>query len=138
MSGGTVAAPTAAVERRPLLRVALTLDAGVTAANGAVYLAAAGPLGELFGLPVGLLRGAGAFLLVFAVGVWAISRRDSPRRSAVAAIVAVNGLWAVASLVTAIAGWQSPTTAGTVWIVLQAIVVGGFAELQVAGLRRPR
>ena len=36
------------------------------------------------------------------------------------------------SLVFAIAGWGSPETAGTVWIVLQALVVAGFAELQVA------
>jgi hypothetical protein len=34
--------------------------------------------------------------------------------------------------VFAIAGWGSPETAGTVWIVLQALVVAGFAELQVA------
>jgi hypothetical protein len=50
----------------------------------------------------------------------------------VSAIVAVNAAWVLGSLVFAIAGWGSPETAGTVWIVLQAIVVAGFAELQVA------
>lgn len=136
MSAAIVEAPSAGLERRPLLRIALTLDVVVTGANGAAYLAAARPLGELLGLPAGLLRGAGVFLLLFAAAVWATSRRDAPFRSAVVAIIAVNGLWAATGLVTAIGGWESPTTAGTVWIVLQAIVVGSFAELQVAGLRR--
>ena len=47
-----------------LLRLALLLDAAVTGANGVAYLAAAGPLGDLLGLPAGLLRGFGAVLLV--------------------------------------------------------------------------
>lgn len=44
--------------------------------------------------------------------------------------------WALVSLAAAIAGWGTPTTEGTVWIVLQALVVAGFAELQLTGLRR--
>jgi hypothetical protein len=36
----------------------------------------------------------------------------------------------------AIAGWGDPTTAGTVWILMQAVVVAAFAELQLTGLRR--
>lgn len=54
------------------------------------------------------------------------------------AIVSVNVLWAVGSLVAAILGWDSPETAGTVWIICQALVVGGFAELQLVGLKRAR
>ena len=46
-------------------------------------------------------------------------------------------MWALASLVLAALDWASPTTAGTVWIVLQALTVAGFAGLQAAGLRRP-
>ncbi len=49
-----------------------------------------------------------------------------------AAVIAGNTLWVIASLAAAIAGWHDPTTAGTVWIVLQALLVAGFAELQVA------
>lgn len=138
MSAGTISAPPAGIGRRALLRVALQLDAVVTGANGAAYLVAAGPLGDLLGLPAELLRGAGAFLLVFAAGVWLASRPETPGRDVVWAIVAVNALWEAGSLVMAIAGWESPTTAGTVWIVLQAMVVGAFAALQIAGLRRQR
>ena len=126
----------AATEPSPLLRVALTLDAAVTAANGAAYLAAAGPVGELLGLEPALLRGVGAFLLAFACVVAVAARDDRPARPLVLAIIGANGLWAAGSLVVAIAGWGDPSTVGTVWIVLQAAVVGAFAELQLMGLRR--
>jgi hypothetical protein len=133
MSTHAVATPPAT--RGPLLRVALTLDAVVTGTNGAAYLLLAGPLGDLLGLEAGLLRGAGAVLLVFAAFVWAVSRRSSPARGAVLAVVVVNAVWALDSLVVAVAvaGWGTPSTAGTVWIVAQAVVVAAFAGLQLAG-----
>ena len=122
-----------AASERSLLRVALKLDAVVTGANGAAYLALAGPLSDLLGLEAPLLRAVGGFLLLFAVGVW-----FARGRAAVQAIIAANVAWAAGSIVAAIAGWGSPETIGTVWIVLQAVVVGAFAELQVMGLRRQR
>jgi hypothetical protein len=121
---------------RPLLRLALKLDAVVTGANGAAYLAAAGPLSDLLGLSEALLRGAGAFLLAYAAVVWIVGTRREIPRGPVYAIVAANAIWAVDSVVMAIAGWGDPTTAGTVWILLQAVVVAGFAELQLTGLRQ--
>jgi hypothetical protein len=121
---------------RQLLRAALKLDAVVTGANGAAYLAAAGPLGDLLGLSDALLRGTGAFLLAYAALVWLTGTRRTIPRAPVVAIVAGNAAWAAGSIVAAIAGLGDPTTAGTVWIVLQAIVVAGFAELQLTGLRR--
>ena len=115
---------------RSLLRPALILDAAVTGVNGVAYLAAAGPLEDLLGLPASWLRTAGVVLVAFALFVALVARR--PSAGAVSAIVAVNIAWILGSLVFAIAGWGSPETVGTVWIVLQAIVVAGFAELQVA------
>jgi hypothetical protein len=128
--------PAIAPQRTPLLRLALKLDAVVTGANGAAYVIAADPLGDLLGLSPALLRGTGAFLLAFAAAVWLTATRPSIPRAAVYAIVVANAVWAIDSIVTAIAGWGTPEAAGTVWIVLQAIVVAGFAELQLAGLRR--
>lgn len=124
--------------RAGLLRTALRLDAVVTAGNGAAYLAAAGPLGDLLGLSPSLLRAAGAFLLVYAAGVWATGARASIPRGAVIAVIVVNAIWALDSVLAAILGWGTPSTVGTVWIVAQALVVGGFAELQAVGLRRAR
>jgi hypothetical protein len=132
----TAATPIIGTRRTSLLRAALKLDAIVTGANGAAYLIAAGPLGDLFGLSPALLRGTGAFLIAFAAAVYLTSTRTNIPRQAVYAIVAANAVWAVDSVVAAIAGWGSPETAGTVWIVMQAIVVAGFAELQLTGLRR--
>ena len=121
---------------RPLLRLALKLDAVVTGANGAAYLAAAGPLSDLLGLSEALLRAAGAFLLAYAAVVWIVGTRREIPRGPVYAIVGANAIWAVDSVVMAIAGWGDATTAGTVWILLQAVVVAAFAELQLAGVRR--
>jgi hypothetical protein len=132
----TAATPIIATRRTPLLRLVLKLDAIVTGANGAAYLIAAGPLGDLLGLSPALLRGTGAFLLAFAAAVWLTATRPAIPRPAVYAIVAANAIWAIDSVVAAIAGWGTPETAGTVWIVIQAVVVAGFAELQLTALRR--
>jgi hypothetical protein len=115
---------------------ALKLDAVVTGANGAAYLVAADPIGDLLGLSPSLLRGIGAFLLAFAAVVWMAATRRAADALAVTGIAAANVVWALGSAAAAVAGWGTPTTEGTVWMVLQALVVAGFAELQLVGLRR--
>jgi hypothetical protein len=124
--------------RLPSLRLALAADAAVTAANGAAYLIAAEPVGDLLGLAPSLLRGAGAFLLAFAALVAAAARTPRPRRGLVTAIVAANAVWALDSVVAAAAGWGSPTTAGTVWIAAQGLAVGALGTVQALALRRSR
>ena len=128
MTDTTLTAP--AAPGRITIRFALLLDAVISGANGVAYLVAADPIGDLLGLPVDFLRALGAFFVVYACAVWLVSRR--PSSPAVAAVIAGNVLWVLASLAFAIAGWHDPTTAGVVWTVLQAIIVAGFAELQVA------
>lgn len=135
MSSLAVGSPSALL-RRMSLRSTLTLDTAVTAANGVAYLLAAGPLGDLLGMSPGLLRLLGGVLVAFAAAVWLTAARAVVRRGAVLAIVIVNALWAIGSLVAAIGGLDSPTVAGTAWIVAQAIVVAAFAELQLTALRR--
>ncbi|WP_448608451.1 hypothetical protein [Geodermatophilus sp. URMC 60] len=117
-----------------LLRLALRLDAVVTAANGAAYLLAAPLLDDLLGLPSGWLRGVGVFLLLFGAGVWAVAAR--PTSPAVGTVVAANALWVAGSVLVAATGVGSPTAVGAGWVLLQALVVAAFAGLQVAGLRR--
>ncbi|NEK59446.1 hypothetical protein GCU56_16430 [Geodermatophilus sabuli] len=118
-----------------LLRPALQLDAAVTGLNGAGYLLAAPVLAGLLGLPAGVLRGVGGFLLAFAVVVWAVGRRTTVPAGPAAGVVTANVLWAAASVAVALGGWHTPTVAGTTWIALQAAVVAGFAALQWRGLR---
>jgi hypothetical protein len=117
-------------------RLALKLDAVVTAANAVAYLAAAGALDSVLGVPAGFLRGIGAFLVVYAAAVWLLATRRSVPRLGLLTVAECNALWAVASVVMVAAGWHSPTVAGGVWIVLQAVVVAGFAALQLAAARR--
>jgi hypothetical protein len=125
------------LSRETLLRLVLKVDAIVTGANGAAYLAAAGPLEDLLGVDPALQRPIGAFLLLFAAGVWVVATRPDVPRNAVLAIASANALWLIGSLVFAATQASSPTTAGTVWIVLQALVVGAFATLQAAGAGNP-
>ncbi|MFJ8885245.1 hypothetical protein ACIRJR_17815 [Streptomyces sp. NPDC102402] len=120
---------------RPL-RMFLGLDAAVTAGNGLIYLIAAGPVGDLLDLDTGLLRGIGAFLTVYGILVGVLASRPVPAAGATKVVIEANLLWAVASVVTAVFGWFDPNTVGTVWILMQAAVVGGFAVLQINGLRR--
>ena len=117
-----------------LLRLALRADAVVSGLNGAAYLAVAGPLADLLGLPAGVLRGLGVFLLVYAAAVWLVGER--PVAPAVRAVIIGNLVWTAGSFVVVVTGLGSPTTIGAVWLVLQAVVVAVFAVLQRAGLRR--
>lgn len=123
---------------RSLLRTALLLDAFSSGANGVAYLVAAGPLEDALGLSSTLLRATGAFFVVYGAAVFATAPRTPAPRPIVAGIIAGNAVWAVGSIVAAIVDWGSPTTGGTVWVVLQALIVAGFAELQLTGLRRAR
>lgn len=118
------------------LPTALRLDAVVTAANGAAYLAAAAPLSDLLGLDATLLRAVGAGLLAFAAIVWLVASAKRMTRPAPATIIALNAAWAMSSIAAALAGLSSPTMVGAAWMIAQALVVAGFAELQLTGLRR--
>lgn len=119
-----------------LLRMALKLDAVVTGANGAAYVVIAGPLGDLLGMPASFLRAIGVFLVIFAAAVWATATSDRPAPAAVIAIIALNLLWVLDSLVVLVTGAYDPTTVGAVWVALQAATVAGFAALQAAGRKR--
>ena len=119
-----------------MLRTVLRLDAVVTGANAVAYLVLAGPLSDLFGMPASALRAIGAFLAVFAIGVWAVAARAETSRPAAATVAVANLAWAAGSVGALIADAWSPETVGAVWIALQAAVVALFGDLQLLGLRR--
>lgn len=120
------------------LRRVLTLDAVSSAAMGALVLLAMSPLTGLLGLPRPLLLGSGLSLLPFAAFVGWLATRELPPRAGVWAVVILNAFWAVDSLLLLLAGWVEPTLLGAVFVVFQALVVGLFAALELAGLRRLR
>lgn len=122
---------------KTMLRRFLALDAVVTTGNGLAYAAASGPLGRFLGVDAGLLLTLGISLTLYGVGVGYLASRKSPPTLPVQVVMEANGAWAVLSVV-ALAAWLSPSTAGAVWIPLQAVTVGGFAALQYAALRALR
>ncbi|MGI5379402.1 hypothetical protein ACQEV2_35120 [Streptomyces sp. CA-251387] len=134
MSATSLAALARTSDPQTVLRRFLALDAVVTGANGLAYLAVSGPLGRLLGVDSALLLGLGAFLTVYAAGVGLLASRARPAAFPVRAVIEANLAWAALSVV-ALAVWLSPTTAGAVWTVLQALTVAGFAGLQYAALR---
>ena len=117
------------------LRTVLRLDAVVTGVNGAAYLAAAPLLTDLLGVPSGVLRGMGAFLLAYTAGVALVAARPVISAGATEAVVGANLLWAAASVASVVTDRFDLTTAGAVWVLLQAAVVAGFAGLQLTALR---
>ncbi len=134
MSAHQLAALARTTEPQTMLRRFLALDAAVTCANGIAYLVASGPLGRLLGVDSGLLLVLGAILLAYAA---AVARTASPRQPSalpVRIVIEVNLAWAALSFL-ALAVWLSPSTAGVVWIPLQALAVAGFALAQHVALR---
>ena len=121
-----------------LLRRALLAEIVVTGSAGLLLALAAGPLGDLFDLPVALLRIAGVFLLPYTAFVAYVATRAAIPRRGAWAIVGLNLAWAVASLLLLVTGWVDPSGIGIAFVVAQALIVAGFADVQYLGLRRER
>ncbi|WP_326609138.1 hypothetical protein OG949_02050 [Streptomyces scopuliridis] len=134
MSATLLAGISRTTEPQTMLRRFLALDALTTGVNGLAYVTASGPLGRLLGIDDTLLVGLGAFLALFGAGVGYLATRRQPPRLPVKVVVEANLLWAVLSI-AALTLWFEPTTAGAVWIPVQALTVAGFAVLQWSALR---
>jgi len=119
-----------------LLTFALLLDAGATAATGMLMLLFAAQLQVLLNLPALLMTGAGVFMLVYAVAIERLSRRSELPRWAVLTVIIGNALWAIECAVLAFAGILAPSTLGIAFLLVQAVIVFGFAELQYVGMKR--
>ena len=119
-----------------LLRRALLADAFFSGLSALLLSFGAGVLASLLNLPEVLLRETGLFLIAYAAfGGWLGTRQAMPR-VLVGIVVAGNAAWAVASIALLFSGAVTPNLFGEVFVALQAIAVGVFAELQFLGLRR--
>jgi hypothetical protein len=116
----------------------LLADAVASGATAVLLVGAADLLAPLLQLPPGLLRGAGVVLLPFVALVYGLSRQARPSRSAVAAVVAANFAWVVASVWVAFGGAWQPSLAGIAFVLAQALAVLAFADLGWFGLRARR
>jgi hypothetical protein len=120
----------------PFLRFALLGDAAASGATGLLLALGAGFLSGLLGLPEGLLRVAGLVLLPYAAFVaWLGTRNGGVPRVAVRAVVAINLLWALDSVLLLAAGPVAPNGLGIAFVLAQGLVVLGFAGMQWTALR---
>ena len=119
-----------------LLRRVLLADGVIVAGSGMLLALAAGPLGDLFDLPVLLLRLAGIGLLPYSAAVLFVATRAAIPRRGAWAISVLNLIWAGASLLLLAIDWVDPSSLGIIFIVAQALIVLAFADLEYLGLRR--
>lgn len=115
-----------------LVRV-LQADAGACILMGLGLVSLPGPIAGLFALPVGFVLWAG--VLLFPAAALMIAASLVPGRALLAAVVAGNAAWVLASLVIVPAGWVSPNALGTGFILLQAAVAALFTWAEARGLR---
>lgn len=137
----TVPATTSARPVRPasapdLLRTGLRADAWSTAVLGAVLLAGGERIGDPLGLPLPWSVAFGTGMLAGAAVLALIARRRPVPAGLGWTAVAVNTVCAAAMLVLAFVDVLPLTVAGNVFMVVGALVVGGFAAVYVVALRR--
>lgn len=118
------------------LRRVLVLDAAISGVTALLFLFAAHLIAPLLSLPEGLLRYSGVALVPFVIYVGLLAGRGTVSRGAVSAIIAMNVAWVVASLWLLVGRTVQPNTLGYVFVIVQALAVALFAEMQYVGLRR--
>ncbi len=122
----------------PFLRRVLIADGVISGVTGLGMVLGAALLDGLLGIPEGLLRWAGLSLVPFAAAVSYLATRERLPSGGVKLVIGLNALWVLASLFVLVSGAIRPNVLGMGFVILQAIVVAVFAELQFMGLRRTR
>ncbi|MGB8398120.1 hypothetical protein [Bradyrhizobium sp.] len=118
------------------LRRAILLDAVVSGLTGLLQAFGAGMLAPMLNLPEALLRDSGLFMIVYAALIGWLGTRPSMPKVLVLIVIAGNAAWTLGSIALLLSGAVSPNLLGTMFILVQAIATGAFAELQYIGLRR--
>jgi hypothetical protein len=119
-----------------LLRRVLIVDAVTSGAMGVAMIAFAELFADLLQLPLELISEAGIVLLPFAAFVGFVASRREPARIAVWAIIALNVVWVVDSIVLLFTGWVAPNALGYAFVIAQAAVVLALADFEYMGLKR--
>ena len=72
----------------------------------------------------------------FALAVGFLGTRTRMPRIALWAVIGLNAIWAIDSVVLLFTGWVQPNLLGYVFVVGQAAFVAVMAELEIIGLRK--
>jgi hypothetical protein len=118
------------------LRLVLRVDALASGASGLLLLAGGQLLATFVGISTALLLPLGVLLLAYAAALCFTETRPTLNTSAVHAIVGVNCLWAVASVLAVVLGWLPLTVPGIVFVLAQAAAVALLADLEFTSLRQ--
>jgi hypothetical protein len=127
---------TMSIPQSSFLRRTLVLDASVSGATALLLVSAAGLLANVLALPETLLRYAGGALVPFVIFVAYVARQPNVPRAGVFAIIMLNVVWVLASVWLLLGDQVRPNAMGAAFIIVQAVAVALFAELQYIGLRR--
>ncbi|GIJ46293.1 hypothetical protein Val02_31790 [Virgisporangium aliadipatigenens] len=119
-----------------MIRLALRLDALASGGVGLALLLAAPVLDGPLGLSAGTQRVLGLFLALWAPLLLALAGRPSIRPGPVWAVLVVNVLWVLETVVALVAGVFPLTGLGVAFMIVQAVTVLVLVELQWIGLRR--
>jgi hypothetical protein len=119
-----------------LLRRAIQIDAVVSGAMALLLTFAAGRLAPLLQLPEALLLESGLFLIAYVALIGWLGLRATMPRLLVLAVIIGNAAWTLGSIGLLFSGAVNPNLPGQLFVAMQAIAVGVFAELQFMGLRR--
>ncbi|GIG69916.1 hypothetical protein [Phytomonospora endophytica] len=134
-----LARPAAPASAFGFLRTVIRVDAIASGLSGLMLLVVGmGIVDDFTGLPSWFQTVGGAFLVVFGLGGVLLASRPRPPRGLVWAMVVVNAVWVVDTAVLLIAQVWPLTAAGVALMIVQAVAVGVFAELEYVGLRRTR
>jgi len=126
----------ATTDASTLLRRVLWLDGLSTAAVGVLLLAATGLFEDLLGLPVSWSVPIGVGLLGWALAVVLIVDRPDIAPRHVMFVIGGNALSAAGLVALALTDLIPLTGPGVAFMLLMAVVVAVYAELQFMGLRR--
>ena len=118
------------------LRRVLLADAATCLAAGLLMTLGAPLLDRYFGLPAELSRYAGVGLFPFAAFLVYLATRASLAAPVVWAVILLNVLWTLDSVLLLVSGWITPTEAGYAFVLAQAVGVAVFAALEFVGLKR--
>jgi hypothetical protein len=124
------------IQAATFLRRVLLLDSVSSGAMGILLLTCSGMLAGLLELPAELLREAGLVLVPFALAVGFLGTRSQLSRIAVWAVIGINAIWAIDSVVLLFTGWVQPNLLGYAFVIGQAAFVAVMAELEIVGLRK--
>ena len=111
------------------LKPLLLADAAVCTACGIVLAAGSGLIAAWTSLPEMLVFYAGLALLPIAVIILVVATRLTAPPF-VWLVIAGNALWALASILLLFTGWIAPNSLGSAFIVVQAVMVAGFAAAE--------